>query len=294
MWIVILLVGIGLLILILLAVIAINTGRLDRRNAALVRDLLAASEPQAGRVFRIEDLEGLPPPVRRYLAKVIPEGQPYVATVRLHQVGEFRLGDATSPWKPLEADQVFTTTPPGFVWQARIEMAPLTTARVIDMYKEGTGALNAHIFSTLKVADAPPSRELDSGELMRYLGEATWFPTAYLPGQGVEWSPIDDRSARATATDRGTEASLIFYFDEHDLAVRMHGDRWYQEGDGPYQLMPWTGYCRNYQVRAGLLIPTEAEVEWNLPAGDLSYWRATTEEIEHNLVDQAGTREESR
>ncbi len=40
------------------------------------------------RVFKKEDLEGLPEPVKGYLNRVLEEGQPYVNTVCLKQKGD--------------------------------------------------------------------------------------------------------------------------------------------------------------------------------------------------------------
>ncbi|MBC7334696.1 MAG: hypothetical protein H5U01_00265, partial [Clostridia bacterium] len=158
----------------------------------MVEQLLIESSPPPGRVFSSADLEGLPAPVQRYLRRAIPEGQPYVTAVRLHQRGAFRLGDRTSPWKPFTVQQVFTTYPPGFAWDATIEMASLLPVRVVDMYKSGKGAFWAKVLSTLIVANARDTSELDQGELMRYLGEAVWFPTALLSGHGVSWHPSEE------------------------------------------------------------------------------------------------------
>jgi len=281
----ILLMVIGLIIALTIIIVLVNRVRLDRANARLVEELLGESSPPPLRVFSADDLEGLPAPVQRYLRRSIPEGQPYVAAVRLQQRGEFRLGDRTSPWKPFTAQQVFTIHPPGFVWDATIEMAPLIPVRVVDMYKSGEGALWAKVLSTLTVARARGAPELDAGELMRYLGEAVWFPTALLPGQGVTWHAIDDRAARATIEHGGTRASLVFTFNERDEVESVYAPDRAREVNGHYEATPWTGYWRNYQRRNGMLIPTKGEVEWNLPDGDLPYWRAELEGIKYQVVE---------
>ena len=198
MWLKVSLIGIGLSIVGLVGAVLISRSRLDRENARLVGELHAIASPESDRVFRKDDLAGLPEPVQRYLANVLTEGQPYVRTVRLQQSGEFRLGDAMAPWKPRIAAQHFTVDPPGFVWDARVAILPLVPVRVVDMYKAGKGTLRAKILSSVPVADAEPSPELNSGELMRYLAETVWSPTALLPGEGVDWVPIDEQSARAT------------------------------------------------------------------------------------------------
>jgi hypothetical protein len=153
MWLYIVLIVLGLVALTSLA-LAISRARLDRANAKLVEELLAASESPAGKVFRPADLEGLPAPVRRYLSGAISQGHPYMAVVRLHQAGEFRPGDRTSPWKPFTARQYFTANPPGFIWDATIMMAPLLPVRVIDVYKDGAGTLRGKLLSTFTVAEA--------------------------------------------------------------------------------------------------------------------------------------------
>lgn len=115
LWLKVFLIAIGAVIVGLVDAVLVTTARLDRANARLVAELLAIASPESERVFRNDDLEGLPEPVQGYLANVLTEGQPYVRTVRLQQSGEFRLGDAMAPWKPLGATQHFTVDPPGFV-----------------------------------------------------------------------------------------------------------------------------------------------------------------------------------
>ena len=112
MWLKVFLMVLGIVIVVLVGAVLVNKSRLDKANTKLVDELLADASSQADRVFRREDLEGLPRPVQRYLGNVLTEGQPYVRTVRLQQRGEFRLGDATAPWKPLNATQHFTVDPP--------------------------------------------------------------------------------------------------------------------------------------------------------------------------------------
>ena len=190
------------------------------------------------------------------------------------------MGDATAPWRPFSAMQHFTVDPPGFVWDASFEIVPLVPVRVVDLYKAGEGALRAKILSTIPIVDAKPSPEMNSGELVRYLAETVWFPTALLPGEGVDWAPIDEHSARATLNHNGTTVSLVFYFNIRNEVERVFAESRYREVDGAFEPTPWTGHFSNYQVRNGMLIPIDGKVAWNLPGGDLSYWRGHLEEIE--------------
>lgn len=236
--------------------------------------------PNVQKVTR-EEIADLPAPVIQYFEEVLTEGQPVIKVAYWHQRGTFRLGGTDTSWRSLTATQYVTTQPPGFVWDATIDVLPPFSARVIDLYKRGEGRLRARLFGCLPVASAGPTPEMNEGELVRYLAEAVWYPTALLPSQGVEWEPIDDRSARATLTHGDVTASVVFHFDDQNRISHVTTERYRQEDD---TYAPWTGYFRQYEERHGVQIPTDAEVEWNLPEGDLPYWRATIEDITYRTA----------
>lgn len=148
--------------------------------------------------YDAREIEDLPPPVRRYFRAVLQDGQPIVGGVRLSQEGQFRRSDSEDRWRPFKATQVFTTRPPGFDWDARIRMAPGVTAFVHDAYVAGEGMLHAKALSLITVADVHGTTAAAEGELLRYLAEAAWYPTALLPSQGVRWEAMDGSAARAT------------------------------------------------------------------------------------------------
>lgn len=278
--------GIAGLTVLAVAVVLVNTYRLDRSHARLAAELVADARRKArtgaggdvDETFDPDDVEGLPAPVRRYFETVLDEGRPLVRTARLEQRGEIRLGGTEAEWKPFEATQHYTVDPPGFVWDATIHVAPLLPARVVDTYAHGDGFLRGKLLSTITVVDAGPDPKMEESELVRYLAETPWFPTALLPAAGVEWDPIDDRSARATLDHDGTVASVVFHFDDEKLITQVTSERYQQEDDSK---APWRGTVRAYEQRNGRLVPTEAEVAWDLPDGEVPYWRGRLETIDH-------------
>jgi hypothetical protein len=258
-----------------------NTLRVARLHERLASELVAGADEDAGRRVQPGDLEGLPDPVRRYLETVLNEGRPYVRSVRLEQAGELRLGDTRWSWRPMTATGHYRVDPPGFVWSGTVRALPFVPVTVLDRYDRGAGVLRARLLSTVTVADVGPDEDMNEGELVRFLAEAVWFPTALLPAEGVEWEAVDDRSARATVADGGNTASVTFHFDDRDLVERVTAERYRQEADDH---APWTGRFRAYEERDGMTVPTEAEVEWNLPDGDRPYWRAEVGRIEYRPV----------
>jgi hypothetical protein len=269
--------GLGVLGVATAGFVELVNRRQDRRIQREVDQLLAAAGDCDGH-YSSADLAGLPDPVQRYFETVLTDGQPYVRTARLQQDGEVLLGDADGEYKPLTATQHVTVDPPGFVWDADVEMAPLVSARVIDAYAEGGGWLRATLFGSITVADVESNPQMNEGELLRYLAEAVWLPTALLPACGVTWEPIDDATARMTLEHAGSTASLDVHFDDQGHVERVHGERYRQEDDA---YAPWTGYFREYRTYDGMAIPTAGEVEWNLPEGDRPYWRGRIVDVEY-------------
>jgi hypothetical protein len=256
----------------LVAGVAVARRRFAARRRALVADLLADAEGHSD-AFSSADAADLPAPVRRYLNGALTEGQTHASAVRLRQRGSLRLGDGERSWRSFTATQHVTTRPPGFVWDARVRLFGVPV-RVVDRFRRGEGSLRARLLDVVPVATADPSPGMNEGELLRYLAEAVWYPTALLPGRGVEWEAVDDRSARATLESGGVTASVVFHFAD-GAVERVTADRYRREEGGH---RAWTGRFSDYRERNGRRVPLRAAAAWD---GDGPYWRATVTGIEH-------------
>ncbi|MBX6363979.1 MAG: hypothetical protein IRZ00_08940 [Gemmatimonadetes bacterium] len=257
-----------------------------RATERTVARLAAAAQSRRARrpaatTFSPAQLEGLPPPVARYFAFALPEGQPRIRAARIRWSGEFQIRPGGG-WRPFTADQRFTTVPPGFVWNAEIHMMPLVPVRVRDSYVAGQGAMLGRLGGVVRVVDEGGTPEMAAGALVRWLGEAAWFPTALLPGEGVRWEAVDDSTARATITDGLTSASAEFHFAPGGEITRMTALR-YRDVNGTGVLTPFEGIYRDYARREGVMVPLSAEVAWLLPEGRFPYWRARPTELAYEL-----------
>ena len=95
--------------------------RLVRRD---VQALRARAAPGQAGVVTEEMLADLPEPVRRYLRYTGVVGKPFPATIRLRQTGTMRLGRGQR-WVPLDAEEHYSVSPPGFVWAGTARLGPL-------------------------------------------------------------------------------------------------------------------------------------------------------------------------
>ena len=257
-------------------------GQLDTRK--LYVRIEAVRIPITPGIYDSRDLVGLPTPVQRYLRAVLKEGQPLVAAVSVEHTGTFNMSETGEQWKPFTSAQRVVTCRPGFVWDARVHMAPGMTVRVHDAYVAGGGILTAKLFGLLTVMEQPGTPELAQGELMRFFAEAAWYPTVLLPSQGVVWEEIDDTQAGATLTDGATTVKVVFQFDTQGLISSVRSDSRHREVDGLQVATPWEGRFWDYELRDGMLIPLEGEVAWLLPEGPRPYWRGHIEQVEYEYA----------
>jgi hypothetical protein len=244
----------------------------------------ASSRPIDPKTFDSKEIEGLPAPVRRYFRTVLKEGQLLVAAVSVEHAGSFNVSGTGEQWKPFKSTQRVITQRPGFVWDACIRVAPAMAVYVRDAYTAGEGALTAKLLGLFTVMEQPSTPELAQGELMRFLAEGAWYPTALLPSQGLVWEAIDEKHAGATLTDGTTTVKLVFQFDAQGLISSVRSDGRYREVDGRQVATPWQGLFWNYEVRNGLLIPLEGEASWLLPDRLKPYWRGRITTIEYRLA----------
>jgi hypothetical protein len=246
--------------------------------------LAAAREPIRPRTVDFRELEDLPAPVRRYFHAVLEEGQPMVSGVRVRHAGTFNIGETDDRWKPFTSDQEVLNRRPGFDWNARVAMMPGLPVRVHDAYAAGAGVLHASLLGLFTVADMSGRGDVAEGELMRFLAEAAWYPTALLPSQGVRWEASGYRSAYATLDEGDHTIRMLFTFDERGLIDTVRASARGRAVGGEVVPAPW--HCRfwNYQERGGMPVPIDGEVAWLLPEGEKPYWRGHITEITYRFA----------
>lgn len=273
---------IGVLIIVSLGIAAIyGSYRWQSDTDKLRAKLINGRQAIKPKIYDQKELEGLPEPVQQFFQTVLKDGQAIASAVKLSQQGQFNMSETEDKWSPFTATQFVITQRPGFDWDARIQMAPGLNAFVHDTYLLGEGSLHASLLGLFTVAKMHGAPENNQGELLRFFAEATWYPTALLPSQGVRWEAIDDTSARATLTDGATTVSLVFQFNAEGAIATMRAEARYRD---KLTAMPWSGRFWEYSVQGGMLIPLEGEVGWEYPEGTRLYFKGRTTEINYEFA----------
>ena len=195
----------------------------------------------------------------------------------MRQSGEIRLAPGR-PWLPFEAEQPFIGPGIDFRWQARVRMAPLVDARVIDSFENGLGRLDARVLGIIPVARARgPATDL--AEALRGLAELPWRPFAFGRGSCLTFEAPSDNRLRATFDDGKTQGTVEFHVDGYGRVLgatvpnrpRLVGKKVVDTA--------WSGAFSDYQMFEGVRVPTSAEVTWHLPEGPFTYWRGRVTEF---------------
>jgi hypothetical protein len=237
-------------------------GMYEAEKAELTRRANATTRAKAG----ASALAGLPEPVRKYVAVTRSQNaqRPRVAT--LAQRGSLRASPGGS-FMPFESEQVYSFDPPGFVWFARAQLAPLIAMYARDEFVDGRGNMLIRLLGAFTVADGR-GREMDLGAGLRFWGEAIAFPEIVLDPH-LRWTPIGEQEVGLTVEQGVLKMQARVVFSDQGFPVAIHAER-YRDVDGTPVLTRWSGHSRDWQQIDGRMFPTSWESVWHLPDGDFS------------------------
>jgi hypothetical protein len=84
--------------------------------------------------------------------------------------------------------------------------------------------------------------------------------------------------------DGAITVSLVFRFDVKGLIYTAHAAARYRTVNSALVATPWEGRFWTYEVRDGMRVPLNGEVEWLLPEGPSPYWRGRITDIVYELA----------
>lgn len=251
---------------------------LNREIDAEIRTVLSSGGRGEQVIVTLEMLAGLPAPVQRYMNFSGIVGHPIPQTVRLIQRGRIR-SDADSAWMNFEAIEVYSVSPPSFVWKVWLPSRGMPIALGRDQYLESAGRILIEVGGLFTLADAQ-GPEVDQGSLLRLLNEMTWFPAAFL-SDGVSWRGIDENRAEVTLTDRERSVSAVMSFDADGRPTNFVAQRYRAVGAG-FELDTWSTPFTAFGEFEGVTVPVAGTGVWALESGDLAYIEITVTGVEYD------------
>jgi membrane protein implicated in regulation of membrane protease activity len=271
------------LIILLVALPAMGNELFNNKVAEEQRILLERASRSAGeRILHDEDIQHLPEIVQTWLLNSGVVGKPEISFVRLKQSGIMNT-DPDGRWMDFSAVQYFDINHPSFIWKVDVRMMLLITLTGRDKLKDGQGGMLIKLFSLFNVVNEKENEQINTGTLIRYLGEICWFPSAALK-EYIKWEEIDEHSAKATLTAGTQQVSGIFRFGENGDLKSFEADRYY--GGGPEATKhSWVVETIEYRSFDGYHVPGNSTVTWKLPEGDFTWLHLEITDLEVNRYE---------
>lgn len=247
--------GIALLVLILAGAGLVALRLLDHRADSVEWNRLAGLQPADPAIFSPLMVADLPDPARRYFTFAIQPGTPLLPVAEISMAGLFSLGDKAAPaYQTMHAEQILAA-PQGFVWSMR-------TLSGMPLSGSDTGSWTRfRIFGVIPVGRLGGDADHRRSAFGRYVAEAVfWTPAALLPGPGVNWTAVDDRTARVTVRHDGLEQAVDVSVDSKGRPVEVRFQRWSDANpDRQHRLQPFGGYLSDFREVQGYRLPFRVE-----------------------------------
>jgi hypothetical protein len=138
------------------------------------------------------------------------------------------------------------------------------------------------VLSLFPVVNSRDNEKINTGTMQRYLGEIAWFPSAALSPY-ITWEEIDDLSAKASMTYKGTTGSGVFYFNERGDFIKYSAQR-YMGSDEDARPREWIITVNESRVMQGIKIPVKMEATWKLESSDWTWLKLEITDIQYNKM----------
>lgn len=228
-----------------------------------------------------EDIIHLPPVVQKWLNQSGVMGRPKAFSARLKQTGQLKTKQE-SGWMPFEAEQYVDLNRPAFIWTTEVKAFAGITLTGRDRLDNGSGEMLIKLGSLIPVVDQKHNLQMNTGALIRYLGEVCWFPSGAV-NDFIIWESLDEHSAKATLTWNNQTVSGVFRFTAQGEISSFEEDRYFG-GEKDAQIYPWKIETLSHKEFEGVRIPEKSRVTWKLPEGDFEWLHLKISQLEYNTA----------
>lgn len=265
--------------ILLISVVALGRFHFENMVEKEVANMLE-DVPSSISTVKNEDLGHLPRSVQKWLTATGVIGKPEIISVQLTQTGEMRTAPA-SKWMAFDATQYFNVNDPGFNWAVNVEAFPGIHLSGRDKLAFGKGEMKIKLLSLFNVVNEAGNEKINSGSMLRFLGEICWFPTAAL-NEYITWEEIDALTAKAIFRQYDEEVWGVFTFSEDGDLLSFEAERYYGGGDKAAKY-PWLIDVLEYEVFNGIKLPSKCKVTWKLPEGDFEWLNLEITTVYYNI-----------
>jgi len=270
------------LLILLLTIPALGKQQFEKQMIKEKTALLLGIEITCQDTLTLESTNGLPSVVQNWLIASGAVGKPKAHSVRLKQSGQLKT-KPESKWMPFQAVQYVAVDKAAFIWTTQVDAFPGVSLTGRDRLVDGTGEMLIKLASLLPVVNETDNKPVNTGAMLRFLGEICWFPSAAV-NDYITWEEIDNHKAKATFTWNDQSVSGVFQFTESGEIDSFEALRYFG-GSNDAEMFTWKIRANRYQVFDGIKVPADCSVTWSLPEGDFEWLQLIINDMEYNSVE---------
>lgn len=264
-------------LLLIISLPVLGTYNFDRHTTTRINEINKTTS-LSEKIEKESHLENLPPIVQKWLIHSGVAEQEKVHLVQLFQKGKMRT-KSDGKWMPFTAEEYFNADENSFIWTAEVKMIPGIILYGRDQLKNGKASMLIKLMGLFPVVDEEDNFKVNTGAMIRYLGEICWFPSAALNSQ-IKWKELDHNAAEAILQQNDLEVSGIFHFSEAGELLSFEAERYYGTGKDS-KMEKWLVETQETKDFYGILVPSKSNVIWKLPGGDFHWLSLEITDIQY-------------
>ena len=226
------------------------------------------------------DRSALPPNVRRWIDRCLPDQAPVPNRVLNTQEGEINV---RGRWTGFTARTVYDRQPFAFRWRASIGIMPGVWAVAEDGHDGKKGWGGTRLWGVVPMGGRK-GPEVFNMQFVRSLAELPWMPQFVPALPDLIWNDTSDTTFEVRTGAEGQEFAVSFELDGDGNVTRASSNRPY-DIPGGFVEVPWRCEFSNYRSFEGVRVPVSAVATYEKSDGDWTYWRGET-----TLVKDSSTR----
>jgi hypothetical protein len=232
-------------------------------------------------VITENDIARLPLPVQRYfrVCGYIGKEKMAYAITKWKDV-YFRMSPGKK-WMSIDCYQFNAVQSPVRIVYMKSQLAGIFPFEGRDKYQNGHGNMLIKLLKLFTIANVR-GREMDISALVTVLSETFLTPT-YALQPYLEWTSVDEYSAKAQMQHNGTTVEGQFYFNDAGEFTRFETNDRYKTVGKKYEKCKWSVTVGNYVEKNGVRFPANASASWHDKNGTFEYFKGCIENIAYNI-----------
>jgi hypothetical protein len=229
------------------------------------------------------DLQHLPPIVKKYLEYSGCVGKERLLNVRIKFGGRIRSGTEAT-WMNFSSEQYNFFDIPTRIFYIKASKMGIPV-NGIHLYKDEKAIMVIRLAGLFKIVDAK-GPEMNLGETVTFFNDMCCMAPATLIDKNIQWEVSDSLTVKARYTNGKISISATLYFNERgELVNFISNDRFETEDGKLYKNYPWSTPVREYRDFNGIQVASSASTIYHRPDTDFCYGEFLMKEIEFNCQE---------